>query len=51
MYIKLNGPPIEEFNFDTAVKLWLNYAPHRLGTSAGTTMPERQRALLIQSFP
>ena len=35
----------------SAVKLWLNYAPHRLSASAGTTMPEFQWALLIQSFP
>ena len=51
MYINLNGPPIELFDFGYAVQLWLHYANHRVGASAQTTTLQREQALQIQAFP
>jgi hypothetical protein len=51
MYINLNGPPIELFDFGYAVQLWLHYANHRVGASAQTTSLQRERALQIQAYP
>ena len=51
MYINLNGPPIELFDFGYAVQLWLHYTNHRVGASAQTTTLQHERALQIQAYP
>ena len=51
MDIKLNGPEIEEFDFDYAVHLWLHGSRHRVVGSAVTTGIQREDAVRILRFP
>ena len=51
MYVKLNGPPIGDFDFSYAVQLWLHVGDHKVGASALTSTLQRQAALKVQQFP